>query len=959
MIRTFALALAATTMLAMPATAAPKAGKSGQAAQQPAPLPAPAPLAQLVRAVDIPYEQFTLPNGLRVIVHTDRKAPVVAVSVWYDVGSKHEPAGRTGFAHLFEHLMFNGTENSPGDWFAPLRAIGGTDLNGTTSFDRTNYFQTVPRAALDRILYLESDRMGHLLGAVTQAVLDEQRGVVQNEKRQGDNQPYGMVRYAINEGLFPEGHPYRHSVIGSMADLQAASLNDVRSWFRRHYGPNNAVLVLAGDITAAEARPLVERYFGNIARGPQTVAPNAPVPTLDAPKRMELKDRVATTRIYRMWAVPGLTDKQATDLDVAAGVFGGLSSSRLDNALVRRERLAVNVAAFNQSFSQVGIFGVQVDVRPGVDPKQVEQRLDQLFAEYLRDGPTAEEVSRYATSTAAGRIGGLEQVGGFGGKAVALASGALFANDPALYKKKLAELAAATPAGVKAAMSRWLTRPAYTLTVSPGEREAYVEPPRTAPQADAAAPAAEPTRVQRGPLPEVGRINDLDFPDVQRAKLSNGIEIVYARRDAVPVTRMSMAFDAGIVADPAGKVGTGTLTLSLLEEGTTTRDSIQIAEAQERLGARIGIGSSSDRSFVSLYAPSTNLAGSIQLLSDVVRNPAFAQSEIDRQRNRLLARIAQERTSPNGLGNLALAPRLFAGSLYANTGQGSGDPAAVQALTRDDLVAHHRAWIRPEKATIFVVSDRPLAEIQAALEAGFGNWQGEGAPGSKTATSPQPVTPRIILVDRPNSPQSLILAGQITPLQSRGELLPALTVNDVLGGDFTSRINMDLREAKGWSYGSRGNFNRLESVVAYTIAAPVQADKTGPAIQSLRNEVTAFLTNRGVTPEEFDRTVTGNIRELAGNFETGNAVLGAMQTNHFFGRPDNYYDTIAQRYRALTPQALDAAARGALDPNKFIWVVVGDAASVRPQLDSLGLPVEVIAAPPAARPAAPAARPAQ
>jgi zinc protease len=282
----------------------------------------------LLDRVDIAYETFTLDNGLRVVVHEDNKAPVVAVSIWYNVGSKDEPAGRTGFAHLFEHLMFNGSENAPGDYFEPLREIGATDLNGTTWFDRTNYFQTVPRSALERALFLESDRMGHLLGAVTQENLDNQIGVVQNEKRQGDNQPYGMVEYAQLEALFPEGHPYRHSTIGSMADLSAASLADVHAWFRENYGPNNAVLVLAGNVNTAEARELVERYFGDIERGPVNTPAAADVPTL--PNRIDetMYDRVATTRLYRNWVVPGLTHEDQVALQVGATILGGRRRGR-------------------------------------------------------------------------------------------------------------------------------------------------------------------------------------------------------------------------------------------------------------------------------------------------------------------------------------------------------------------------------------------------------------------------------------------------------------------------------------------------------------------------------------------------------------------------------------------------------------------------------------------------------
>ena len=907
----------------------------------------PVPVAELVKRVDIPYEEFTLKNGLRVIVHTDRKAPIVAVSTWYDVGSKHEPKGKTGFAHLFEHLMFNGSENAPGDFFEPLKQVGATDFNGTTSFDRTNYFETVPRPALDRALFLESDRMGYLLGAITQEVLDEQRGVVQNEKRQGDNQPYGLVYYKLLEELLA-GSPYGHNVIGSMADLDAASLDDVKSWFRSHYGPNNAVLVLAGDVDAKEARPLVEKYFGAIPAGPKSVLPKVEVPTLPQSKTVVMKDRVAATMILRTWAVPGLNDPESVALDVFGDVLGGLASSRLDNALVRKDKVAVQVSAGIQSMSQLGIFQVQAIVKPGVDAALVAKRLDEIVADLIANGPTADEVQRVATTAVSGRISGLESVGGFGGKAVALASGELYSDDPAFFKKQLEETARVTPAQVQAAGRKWLSRPSLTIMVEPGQREAYQEaqavPAAAKPAEGAAKP--EPFKGTRGALPDVSQIGDLDFPDVSRSKLSNGVEIVYAHRTAVPVTQVVMSFDAGVAADPANKLGTQNLVLSLLDEGTTSLDSTAIAEARERLGASIGTGSSSDRTYLSVSAPSPNLAGALDLFADVVRNPAFAPGEIERLRATQLTGIAAELTSPQGLANRALPPLIYgAGNPYAKLAAGGGDPAAVKSLTRDDLLAFYRAWIRPEKAKVFVVSDRPLAEVKAALEARFGNWKGEGAAGVKAFNvAPKQVAPRIVLIDRPDSPQSLIFAGQMTPLDPASELLTTVTANQVLGAGFLSRINMELRENKHWSYGARGGYNWLEKAVPYTISAPVQADRTGDSIKAIQQQVGDFLSTKGVTDVELTREVNGTTRELAGRFETSGAVLSAMQQNDLHHRPDNFYDTVTQKYRTMTVAQLDAAARAALDPKKFVWVVVGDAAKVKPQLDSLGLPVEVVPA---------------
>jgi predicted Zn-dependent peptidase len=941
--------------------------------------PSASSIEALVSQVNIPHQEFTLPNGLRVVVHEDHKAPVVAVSVWYSIGSKDEPPGRTGFAHLFEHLMFGGSEHSNTSYFTPMQGIGATDMNGTTWFDRTNYFETVPRAALDTALFLESDRMGHLLGAVTQDKLDTQRGVVQNEKRQGDNQPFGLVQYHELNALFPDGHPYHHTTIGSMADLDHASLETVHDWFRTHYGPNNAVLVLAGDITLADARTLVARYFGDIPRGPQNHPAEAAVPTL--PHRVDegMHDHIPATRLYREWVVPGILDASQAPLDVAAGVLGGLASSRLDNALVRGDQSAVAVNANVQTFHRISIFQVQVDVKPGVDAAAVSRRLDDLVGRFIAEGPTADEVQRYVTSTVAARIRGLEQVGGFGGKAVALAEGALYANDPDFYRHQLASLAAQTPASVRAAMQRWLTRPVYALRVDPGEREPYEESSSARPAGGftghmpsyyrtpgpdeqplapnpSAAPAPAPDgltaplsffQVDRSHLPTVGQIQDLRFPAVQRARLSNGIEVIFARRAAVPVVRVSLSFDAGYSADRPDRLGLQSLMADLLDEGTATLNSEQIAEARERLGAQIGTGASLDRTNVSLAALRSNLGASLDLMADIVQHPAFAPGEIERLRGQHLATIAAEMAQPQAVARRTLPPLLYgAGHPYGIPFTGSGTPQGVQAITRADILAAHDAWIRPDNAKIFVVGDTNLAEIMPLLEARFGHWQAPvGARGTKDfGTAIPDARPRIILIDRPQSPQSLILAGEVTRVVGTDDLVALAEANEVLGATFLSRLNMELRENRHWAYGAFGVLNRIEHQVPYLVIAPVQADRTGESVAAARAQLQQFLGPNGVTPVELERTINGSIRELPGSFETSQAVMGAMQQNDLFHRPDDYYSTLASRLRGLTAADLDAAARRAIDPSKFVWVVVGDAARVRSQLEPLGLPIEVVAA---------------
>ena len=904
----------------------------------------PASVAQLVKAVNIPYQQFLLKNGLRVIVHTDRKAPVVAVSVWYDVGSKHEPKGKTGFAHLFEHLMFNGSENVPGDFFEPLQQIGATDTNGTTWFDRTNYFQTVPVAALDRVLFMEADRMGSLLGGITQTKLDNQRAVVQNEKRQGDNQPYGLVEYAQIEGLVSEGHPYGHSTIGSMADLDAASLEDVKNWFRQHYGPNNAVLVLAGDIDVPTARKLVEKRFGAIARGPQQAKLTVPIPTLAAPKSEVMKDQVATTRIHRWWAAPGTDSPESIPLSMGMTVLGGLSSSRLDNALVREEKLAVNVTASLQSYAQMSIVEITADVRPGADVAKVNKRLDELTAAMIAEGPTADEVQRVATRSVSSRISGLEQVGGFGGKAVALAEGALYAGDPGRYRKDMLAMAAATPATIKASLAKWLARPVYQLTVEPGERAAYAEAGKVAPPAA----AGEAEKSDPSKLPAVGAFPALDFPAVERGKLSNGMEVYFARRTAIPRVQMSVSFDVGYAADPKDALGTQSLMLSVMAEGTKTRTSRQIAEEGERLGLGWSSGGTLDRTSFNLSALSANLGLSLDFLADIVRNPAFAPAEVDRVRAQQLARISGELKDPAGIAGRVMSALLLGKEHpYAVPGSGSGDAKVVKGLTPEQLRVFHDTWLRPDKARIFVVGNTTLPALTSLLEKSFGSWKtpAVAAPVKNFDVAPPAARSRIVLVNRLGSPQSIISAAVVLNRSGSDDLVTLRAANDVLGGDFLSRINTDLRETKGWSYGSFSGIGNQEKTIAFSVRAPVQADRTGDSIRAIQSQFADFYSQKGVSSDELTRTVNGSIRELPGSFETSGAVLGGLQRMINLGRPDDYYERLPEKYAAMTTAALDAEFRKVVDPKSLVWLVVGDAKKVRPQLDGLGLPVEEMPAP--------------
>ena len=917
------------------------AGLSATSAAPAAPLPAPAPVAALIGSVDIPHSDFTLANGLRVIVHTDRKAPIVAVSVWYHIGSKDEPAGKTGFAHLFEHLMFYGSENNDGVFFKKLEDVGATDSNGTTFFDRTNYFENVPTPALDLALFLESDRMGHLLGAVTQAKLDAQRAVVQNEKRQRDNAPYGLASYKALEGVFPAGHPYRHSPIGSMADLEAASLADVHGWFRAHYGPNNAVLVLAGDIDAATARPLVERYFGDIPAGPPVRRFDTPVPVWTATRRETLYDQVPTARIGRNYIVPGRPDPVTPLVDIAATVLAGGNSSRLYNDLVRDRKLAVDVSGGAQGLEKASFVSIDVDVAPGVDPAVVDRRVDELVAAFLKDGPTADEVGRVASRAVAGTIRGLEAVGGDGGKAVTLAEGAVYAGDPDFYKTELKRYADATPATVLAAARTWLARGDYRQFVLPGKR-----PPAETTVARPAPPAPPPivNRVARMPEPKVTGVAALTLPPVERATLANGLKVELSRRTTVPQVRMLLSFDAGFGADDRVRLGIQGLTLNLLDEGAGDLDGPRIAEAKERLGAGIGGSASLDRTRLTLDALKPNLAASVALFADIVQRPRFEAAEIERVRGQILAGIAQEQADPGGAARRLLPVLLYGPAHpYGVPGSGSGTPDGVKAATRADILRWYKAWIRPDNATLFVVGDVTMAELKPLLDASFGGWRPDPAVAKGSKSFPPvavPAAARIVLIDRPGSPQSYIRGGIVLPVKGTDDPLALRMANDALGQLSTSRLSMDIREAKGWAYGVGTPINDARDRLGWFVIAPVQTDRTGDTIAAMRAEIAAFTAARPIDQTERDKTVFNTIRSLPGDFESGGALLAAIEKNALYGRGDNYYTRLAGRLEALTPADLNAAAK-VLSTDRMIWVVVGDRTLVAPQLAKLGLPVEV------------------
>ncbi len=880
--------------------------------------------------LDIPYEEFKLDNGLRVIVHEDHKAPIVAVNLWYHVGSKNEKPGRTGFAHLFEHLMFQGSENYPDEFFKPFEDAGATNQNGTTDFDRTNYFQNVPTTALDMALWMESDRMGHLLGVIDQKALDEQRGVVQNEKRQGDNTPYGKVFYSILEGLFPEGHPYRWSPIGSMDDLNAASLDDVKEWFRTWYGPSNTVLVLAGDIDVATAKAKVQQYFGAIEPGAPQARRKVFVPKLDAPVRDVMHDRVAQARVHRAWTSAAANTPEADQLALAARILGGGKTSRLYQRLVLKDQIASSAASYAYGLEIAGLFMIQADAKPGVDPARIEAAIDEEVARFLKDGPTADEVKRARVGVEASFVRGAERIGGFGGKADILAECATYAGKPDCFKDSLATTAAATPASVRAAALDTLRPEFYSLTVLP------------TPDYKASAEKLD----RSAGVPKIEKFPDLKFPAIQRGKLANGIEVVLAERHEVPLVQMRLLFDAGHAADQGRKLGTASFTLSMLDEGTRTRDAVAIASRMEELGAQIGTSSSLDSSGIWLSSLKNELAPSLQLYADIVRNPRFDEGEIKRVQGQWLASIAQEKTDPSSLANRILPPLIYGeGHAYAVPGTGTGTEASIQSLTSADLRQFHQDWIRPDAARITVVGDTTLAEITAELNKVFGDWKAPATPlpQKNIADVAIPASASVYLMDKPNAEQSTIFAGHLLPATKAADRFVTNTAITALGGQFTARLNMNLREDKHWAYGAYTGAGEALGQRSLFAWAPVQTDKTVESLQEVAREFNEYVGSRPVTQDELDRLIANDVRSLPGQYETGAAAAGTLNSMVIFGHPDDYVQTMKARIEQQTLDQVRAAAEAHIKPQALTWVIVGDLKKIEDGVRALKLgPVKIL-----------------
>lgn len=870
--------------------------------------------------IDIPYERFVLPNGLTLLVHEDHKAPIAAVNVWYHVGSKNEKPGKSGFAHLFEHLMFNGSENFNDDYFQALERIGGTDLNGTTNTDRTNYFQNVPVAALDQVLFLESDRMGHLLGAIDIAKLDEQRGVVQNEKRQGENQPYGQQRNLLNTAMHPPGHPYSWTVIGKMEDLDAASLEDVQEWFKSYYGAANAVVAIAGDINPQEVYQKVLKYFGDIPAGPTIARQEVNIPDHGGDTYQVYEDRVPESRVLFAWNTPQFGAKEDIHFDLISAVLTSGKNSRLYKRLVYDDQTASSVVSYQASSEISSTFNTWVNIKSGENVAEVQAVLESEINRLINDGITESELKRVKASYFSSFIKGQERIGGFGGVSDILASNETYFGDASYYKTVLKYVEDATATDLQNSAKKWLTRGKHVLVCNPFPEY-----------------GVEVSTVDRSKLPELGTPKSSQFPMLERAKLKNGLNIVLAKRTGVPTVVMNLMFDAGYKTDYLASPGTAALAMNLLDEGTKEMNSLQINEKLDLLGAGLYTFSSQDNSNVYLNTLKPSLNASIDVFADVLLNPAFPQKEFDRLKNEQINNIKKEKSQPFSMALRVMNKYMYGeGHPYSNPYSGTGYEETVAKLTREDVVKFYKTWIKPNNATIVVTGDVEMKDLKSKLEKSFGKWKQGDVPEIVFNTPKVNSKNTLYLMDRPESQQSIIVAGHLTEKYGDISEIALEQMVSILGGDFTSRINMNLREDKHWSYGAGGLVMDAKAERPFLVYGSVQTDKSAESVTEFRKEIADFVGARPATQEELDKVKTNQILKLPGQWETNSSVNSSVANLVNFNLPDDYYQSYDANVRGLTLADIQNVSKKVVKPEAVNWFMVGDRAKIAGKLDELG-----------------------
>ncbi len=873
--------------------------------------------------VDIPFKKYVLDNGLTLIVSEDHKAPIASFNIWYHVGSKNEKPGKTGFAHLFEHIMFTSTEHWK-NFDDVMQTVGGGSNNGTTNNDRTNYFETFSSGGLDRVLWLEADRMGFLLNGLDSVKVNVQRGVVQNEKRTRENQPYGITEELMAKATYPVGHPYSWTVIGSMDDLNAASMDDVKTWFKTYYGPNNAVICITGDVKADEVFNKVKKYFGDIPASPPIAKYSAWTAKMTGTKYQVAQDRVPQARLHKIWNVPEWNAKDNSYLYILGEILSSGKSSRLYKRLVLDEQLTTNAYAFIWSNEIGGTFIIQADAKPGVDLAKIDAVIKEELQKIFTEDVTAVELERVKTNYFANFINSME---GVYSKSDLLAENETFGGSPDYYLQKQAWLKDATPADIKKAALQWLSDGEYQLQILP-----YGDFTNTN------------SGLNRNVMPEVEKTGAVTFPEIKQFTLSNGLNVYLAERHGIPSVSASMMVNAGYAADQFGSPGLAKLSGTMFMEGTKTKTALQISDLLYDLGSDITFSSRLDNSFLNLKTLKIHFAASLNLFADILLNPSFPQKEFERVQKEQLLGIEQEKANPQVLGRRILPGLIYgSGHAYSNPLSGMGTETGVKKVTRDELVKFHQTWFVPNNSSLVVVGDITEAELKPALEKYLTGWKAQDVPKKNLSDVALPAQPAVYLIDKPGVEQSSIYAAELSPSAGNPDQDAIELMNAILGGTFTSRINMNLREDKHWCYGARSHFEKAKGQSVFYVNAAVQTDKTKESIIEFQKELTQVISTKPIGETEFKNEQLSQLLSLGGWWETNDAVKEFLLSTINYNRGLDYPGKYSSRLQSFTTGDMNKAAAKIVRPDNLTWLIIGDRAKIEKGIKELNIgPLKIL-----------------
>ncbi|HXC32847.1 MAG TPA: pitrilysin family protein [Verrucomicrobiae bacterium] len=899
--------------------------------------------AQKAAALPLPtikYEKYTLANGLDVILSEDHRLPLVSTNIWYHVGPANELPGRTGFAHLFEHMMFEGSKHAAGNaHIRYMEAAGASDLNGTTDFDRTNYFETLPSNQLELALWLESDRMGYLPDKLDQASLTNQQDVVRNERRQSiENSPYGIVEEGMFHLLFPKGHPYHADVMGSHADIQSAKLEDVRNFFKLYYAPNNASLAIVGDFDPVQTKQWVEKYFGPLRRGAPVPKITAVTPPITAERRAVIHDQVELPRVYMAWLTSPIFKPGDADADLASSILGGGKSSRLYKKLVYEKQMALDVSASQESLILGSVFEIMVTARPGHTAAEMEKAIDEELAAFRKSGPTAVELERARNGAETGMISGLERLGGFGGVADRLNEYNHYLGNPGYFPQDVQRYQSATTDSIRLFAQEQLKPTARVVVYGiPGKPDLGPDVPTPPNQTKGKSTGGESVNADapwRENSPKAGPEPALNLPAPEIFKLSNGLTIYYRFRPGLPVVAADLVFNTGSGVNPADKPGLASFTANMLQQGTTSRNAMQIADEAALLGTALGSSAGTDSSSVGASSLTTNFPGVLDLISDVVLRPTFPPEEVERRRASRLAAFTDERSDPE-----TIAARTSVSVLYGPHSpfgfDSAGTEASVKSMTRDDMMNFWKTNYVPNNAALVVSGDIPVNDLKALAESKFGAWKG-GELAAPSIGTPETAKAKIVIVHRPDAQQTMVRLLQMGVPRSTPDY-PALEVmNSELGGLFSSRINLNLREEHGYTYGAGSNFAYHRATGYFAVGGGIRTDATAPAVSEMLKEIHRMIDTQ-MAPEELSLAKDSQSRSLPGIFETSSGEAGALAEIYEYSLAPDYFSTLPRQLDAVTAADAQAVAKKYLHPDQMILVCVGDRAKIEPELLKLDL----------------------